>query len=138
MDGPVRESNLEIVGLRSTAQMYYETALPKGLSILQLYKRIALKAQEHLAIISTGQDVGDKMEAWVEEEPTDSVNIAPTHLPMASMISSSTCCPELRRLPDPLPREIRRQNAARENSPARALKPLRLVLPGESSSSRRP
>ncbi|AGZ37927.1 TPA: hypothetical protein ACNV18_000170 [Pseudomonas putida] len=80
IDGPVPESNLEIVGLRSTAQMYYETAQRKGLSILQLCKRIAWKAQEHLAIVSTGQDVGDKMEAWVEEEPADSVNIAPTHL----------------------------------------------------------
>ncbi|AUZ62029.1 hypothetical protein PRJ_5471 (plasmid) [Pseudomonas sp. XWY-1] len=87
------EPNLENVGLRSTAQMYYETSQRKGLSILQLYKRIAWMALEHLAIVGTGQDVGDKMEAWVDEEPADSVNIAPTHLPMASMISSSTCCP---------------------------------------------
>ncbi|HHN1485775.1 TPA: hypothetical protein ACRNDU_005049 [Pseudomonas aeruginosa] len=41
MYGPVLEPNLEIVGLRSAAQMYYETVQRKGLSILQLSKRIA-------------------------------------------------------------------------------------------------
>ncbi|RFP93548.1 hypothetical protein D0O09_32075 [Pseudomonas putida] len=59
MDGPVPESNLEIVGLRSTAQMYYETAQRKGLSISSAVQASSLwKAQEHLAIVSTGQDVG--------------------------------------------------------------------------------
>lgn len=34
MYGPVLERNLAIFGLRSAAQMYYETAQRKGLSIL--------------------------------------------------------------------------------------------------------
>jgi hypothetical protein len=53
MYGPVLEPNLEIAGLRRcTTRLHSENFL----SILQLYKRIAWMAQEHLAIVGTGQD----------------------------------------------------------------------------------
>jgi alkanesulfonate monooxygenase SsuD/methylene tetrahydromethanopterin reductase-like flavin-dependent oxidoreductase (luciferase family) len=61
--------------------MYYEIAQRKGLSILQLYNRIAWLAREHLAIVGTGQDVGDKMETWVDEERADSVTSRPLTYP---------------------------------------------------------
>ena len=96
LDGPVPAPNLENVGLRSSAQMYYETAQREGLSIRQLYKRIGM-AQEHLTVVGTGQDVADQMEAWVDEEAADGFNIAPTHLPHGIDDFVEYVLPELRR-----------------------------------------
>ncbi|MBH3410791.1 LLM class flavin-dependent oxidoreductase [Pseudomonas putida] len=96
LDGPVPAPNLENVGLRSSAQMYYETAQREGLSIRQLYNRIGM-AQEHLTVVGTGQDVADQMEAWIDEEAADGFNIAPTHLPHGIDDFVEYVLPELRR-----------------------------------------
>lgn len=96
LDGPVPEPNLENVGLRSSAVMYYETAKREGLSIRQLYKRIST-AQEHLTIVGTGQDVADQMETWVDENAADGFNITPTHLPHGIDDFVEHVLPELRR-----------------------------------------
>lgn len=96
LDGPVPAPNLENVGLRSSAQMYYETAQREGLTIRQLYKRIGM-AQEHLTIVGTGADVADQMEVWVDEQAADGFNIAPTHLPHGINDFVAHVLPELRR-----------------------------------------
>lgn len=91
MDGSCAVSKIDY-GLRDCAQMYYETAQHECLSFRQLYRRIG-NAQEDLINVGTGQDVADQMEAWIDGKSVDAFHIAPTQCPMASMISSSTCCP---------------------------------------------
>nr|WP_310105527.1 LLM class flavin-dependent oxidoreductase [Paraburkholderia phenoliruptrix] len=96
LDGPVPKPDLENAGLRSSAQMYYETAQREGLSIRQLYKRIAM-AQEHLTVVGTASDVADAMEQWMDAKAADGFNIAPTHLPHALNDFVELVLPELRR-----------------------------------------
>ncbi|MCA8234340.1 LLM class flavin-dependent oxidoreductase [Burkholderia cenocepacia] len=96
LDGPVPPPPLEDVGLRSSASMYYETAQREGLTIRQLYKRIAM-SQEHLTVIGTANDVADAMEAWIDGKAADGFNIAPTHLPHALHDFADHVLPELRR-----------------------------------------
>ncbi|WP_017917918.1 hypothetical protein [Burkholderia gladioli] len=96
LDGPVPPPPLEDVGLRSSASMYYETAQREGLTIRQLYKRIAM-SQEHLTVIGTANDVADALEAWNDGKAADGFNIAPTHLPHALNDFADLVLPELRR-----------------------------------------
>lgn len=96
LDGPVPAPDLENAGIRSSANMYYETAKRENLSIRQLYKRIAM-AQEHLTVIGTGSDVADAMEEWIESKAADGFNITPTHLPHGLNDFVQHVLPELHR-----------------------------------------
>lgn len=80
LDGPVPKPDLDQVGLKSSAKMYYDLAQQQGLTIRQLYKKVGM-AQEHKTVVGTAEDVADEMEAWFEARAADGFNITPTHLP---------------------------------------------------------
>jgi alkanesulfonate monooxygenase SsuD/methylene tetrahydromethanopterin reductase-like flavin-dependent oxidoreductase (luciferase family) len=96
LDGPVPEPDLDKVGLKSSAQMYYDLAQNQNLTIRQLYKKIGM-AQEHKTVVGTAKDVADEMEAWLEQGAADGYNITPTHLPHGINDFVELVLPELRK-----------------------------------------
>lgn len=96
LDGPVPKPDLDKVGLKSSALMYYELAQKQNLTIRQLYKKIGM-AQEHKTVVGTAKDVVDEMEAWVEAGAADGYNITPTHLPHGIDDFVELVLPELRK-----------------------------------------
>lgn len=96
LDGPVPKPDLDKVGLKSSAQMYYDLAQKQDLTIRQLYKKLGM-AQEHKTIVGTAKDVVDEMESWVEQGAADGYNITPTHLPAGIDDFVELVVPELRR-----------------------------------------
>lgn len=96
LDGPVPKPDFDRVGLKSSAQMYYDLAQKQNLTIRQLYKKIGM-AQEHKTVVGTANDVVDEMEAWVEAGAADGYNITPTHLPHGIDDFVELVLPELRR-----------------------------------------
>lgn len=96
LDGPVPKPDFEKVGLKSSAQMYYDLAQKQNLTIRQLYKKIGM-AQEHKTVVGTAKDVVDEMEAWVEQGAADGYNITPTHLPHGINDFVELVLPELRK-----------------------------------------
>ena len=96
LDGPVPKPDLEQVGLKSSAIMYYDLAQKQGLTIRQLYKKVGM-AQEHKTVVGTAADVVDEMEAWFEAGAADGFNITPTHLPHTIDDFVELVMPELRR-----------------------------------------
>ena len=96
LDGPVPKPDFDKVGLKSSAQMYYDLAQKQNLTIRQLYKKIGM-AQEHKTIVGTAKDVADEMEAWFEAGAADGYNITPTHLPHGIDDFVELVLPELRK-----------------------------------------
>jgi FMN-dependent oxidoreductase (nitrilotriacetate monooxygenase family) len=96
LDGPVPKPDFDKVGLKSSAQMYYDLAQKHGLTIRQLYKKIGM-AQEHKTVVGTAADVVDEMEFWFEQGAADGFNITPTHLPHGIDDFVELVLPELRR-----------------------------------------
>lgn len=96
LDGPVPKPDFDRVGLKSSAQMYYDLAQKQNLTIRQLYKKIGM-AQEHKTVVGTAKDIVDEMEAWIEEGAADGYNITPTHLPHGIDDFVEFVLPELRR-----------------------------------------
>ncbi|TGP25309.1 MULTISPECIES: LLM class flavin-dependent oxidoreductase [unclassified Mesorhizobium] len=96
LDGPVPKPDLDKVGLKSSAQMYYELAQKQNLTIRQLYKKLGM-AQEHKTVVGTAKDVADEMESWFEAGAADGFNITPTHLPQGIDDFVELVLPELRR-----------------------------------------
>ncbi|MDH2406550.1 LLM class flavin-dependent oxidoreductase [Bradyrhizobium sp. SSUT18] len=96
LDGPVPKPDLESVGLRSSAQMYWELSQREGLTIRQLYKKLGM-AQEHNTVVGTPADIVDEMEAWMDGGAADGFNITPTHLPHGLNDFVELVLPEIRR-----------------------------------------
>jgi FMN-dependent oxidoreductase (nitrilotriacetate monooxygenase family) len=96
LDGPVPKPDLDKVGLKSSAQMYYDLAQKQGLTIRQLYKKIGM-AQEHKTVVGTAADVVDEMEFWFKQGAADGFNITPTHLPHGIDDFVELVVPELRK-----------------------------------------
>ncbi|CCM78808.1 putative monooxygenase yxeK [Rhizobium mesoamericanum STM3625] len=96
LDGPVPKPDLENVGLKSSAQMYYDLAQKQNLTIRQLYKKLGM-AQEHKTVVGTAEDVADEMQSWFEAGAADGFNITPTHLPQGIDDFVELVLPELRK-----------------------------------------
>jgi FMN-dependent oxidoreductase (nitrilotriacetate monooxygenase family) len=96
LDGPVPKPDFDKVGLKSSAQMYYDLAQKQSLTIRQLYKKIGM-AQEHKTVVGTAADVVDEMEFWFEQGAADGFNITPTHLPHGIDDFVELVLPELRK-----------------------------------------
>jgi FMN-dependent oxidoreductase (nitrilotriacetate monooxygenase family) len=96
LDGPVPKPDFDKVGLKSSAQMYYDLAQKQGLTIRQLYKKIGM-AQEHKTVVGTAADIVDEMESWFEQGAADGFNITPTHLPHGIDDFCELVLPELRK-----------------------------------------
>jgi FMN-dependent oxidoreductase (nitrilotriacetate monooxygenase family) len=65
---------------RSRQRLVVETARRDGLSIRQLYQRLA-GARGHLIVIGTPADIADRMQEWFEAEAADGFNVMPPTLP---------------------------------------------------------
>src|SRR5262249_49792132 len=87
--------NLETVKLRSSAQMYWELSEREGLSIRQLYERVAM-SQVHWTVVGTPEEIVNQMELWVDSGAADGFNITPTHLPGGFTDFAELVLPELR------------------------------------------
>lgn len=96
LDGPVPKPDLDKVGLKSSAQMYYDLAQKENLTIRQLYKKLGM-AQEHKTVVGTAKDVVDEMESWFEAGAADGFNITPTLLPQGIDDFVELVLPELRK-----------------------------------------
>lgn len=96
LDGPVPHPDLDKVGLRSSAMLYYDMAQRENLTIRQLYERVGM-SQEHNTVIGTGEDIADVMEDWFKAGATDGFNITPIHLPHGIDDFVEFVLPELRR-----------------------------------------
>ncbi|TPI35833.1 LLM class flavin-dependent oxidoreductase [Mesorhizobium sp. B3-1-6] len=96
LDGPVPKPDFDKVGLKSSAQMYYDLAQKQGLTIRQLYKKIGM-AQEHKTVVGTAVDVVDEMESWFEQGAADGFNITPSLLPHGIDDFVDLVLPELRK-----------------------------------------
>jgi alkanesulfonate monooxygenase SsuD/methylene tetrahydromethanopterin reductase-like flavin-dependent oxidoreductase (luciferase family) len=96
LDGPVPKPDFDKVGLKSSAQMYYDLSQKQGLTIRQLYKKIGM-AQEHKTVVGTAADVVDEMEFWFGQGAADGFNITPTHLPHGIDDFVDLVVPELRK-----------------------------------------
>ncbi|CDX51009.1 putative monooxygenase YxeK [Mesorhizobium plurifarium] len=96
LDGPVPKPDLDKVGLKSSAQMYYDLAQAQNLTIRQLYKKLGM-AQEHKTVVGTAKDVADEMESWFEAGAADGFNITPALLPQGINDFVELVLPELRK-----------------------------------------
>ncbi|WP_429809049.1 LLM class flavin-dependent oxidoreductase [Ensifer sp. B1-9] len=96
LDAPVPKPDFDKVGLKSSAQMYYDLAQKQNLTIRQLYKKLGM-AQEHKTIVGTAKDVADEMEAWMEAGAADGYNITPAMLPHGIDDFVELVVPELRK-----------------------------------------
>jgi FMN-dependent oxidoreductase (nitrilotriacetate monooxygenase family) len=96
LDGPVPKPDLDKVGLKSSAQMYYDLAQKQDLTIRQLYKKIGM-AQEHKTVVGTAADIVDEMESWFEQGAADGFNITPSILPHGIDDFVELVLPELRK-----------------------------------------
>lgn len=96
LDGPVPKPDFDKVGLKSSAQMYYDLAQKQNLTIRQLYKKLGM-AQEHKTVVGTAKDVADEMESWFEAGAADGFNITPAVLPQGIDDFVALVLPELRK-----------------------------------------
>ena len=95
LDGPLPE-----VPLSNTQQgrqkVVVEMARSEGLTICQLYKRVAT-ARGHRVVVGTGTDVADALEEWYRGGAADGFNIMPQTLPDGLRDFAELVIPELQR-----------------------------------------
>ncbi len=95
LDGPLPElppGN----GSQSRQQLLFDLARREGLSIRQLYLRVA-GARGHLQVIGTPADIADAMQERFEAGGADGFNIMPPLLPAGLRDFTELVLPELRR-----------------------------------------
>ncbi len=95
LDGPLPELPLT-EGWRSRQEMFAGMAKREGLSIRQLYQRVA-GARGHKVIIGTARTIADEMEAWFTAGAADGFNILPATLPGGLVQVVDQLVPELQR-----------------------------------------
>jgi FMN-dependent oxidoreductase (nitrilotriacetate monooxygenase family) len=95
VDGPLPEMPVT-EGWRSRQEMFADIARREGLSIRQLYRRVA-GARGHKVIVGTVQTIADEMEAWFAGGAADGFNILPATLPGGLVDVVEKLVPELQR-----------------------------------------
>lgn len=80
----------------SRAQLLSETARAEGLTVRQLYQRIA-GTRGHFQVVGSPQDVAEMMEEWLSEEAADGFNIIPPFFPGSLDDFVDLVIPELQR-----------------------------------------
>jgi FMN-dependent oxidoreductase (nitrilotriacetate monooxygenase family) len=93
IDGPVPDVGNQRV--RSIAENLLSTARKEGLTIRQMYKRVASGNNHQL--IGTAADIVDEMETWFRNGAADGFNICPPTLPQGIDDLARFVLPELRR-----------------------------------------
>ncbi|SDS56674.1 FMN-dependent oxidoreductase, nitrilotriacetate monooxygenase family [Paenibacillaceae bacterium GAS479] len=98
VDGPLPElPNVEQVnGIKSRFQLIKDLADRDGLTIRQLYQRIA-GARGHREIFGTPEQIADQLQEWFENDAADGFNIMPPYLPGGLEDFVDLVVPELQR-----------------------------------------
>lgn len=94
-DGPLPELPKSRT-LSSRAQLLFDLAQRDGLTIRQLYKRVA-GARGHFQVYGTAVDIADTLEEWFTTGGSDGFNIMPPLLPQSLTEFVDTVIPELQR-----------------------------------------
>lgn len=95
LDGPLPEIPITN-GSKSRQQLILEQAKREGLTIRQLYKKIA-GGRGHRTIMGTPQSIADQLEDWFFNEGADGFNIMPAQLPDGLTDFVDLVIPELQR-----------------------------------------
>ncbi|MDW3684857.1 LLM class flavin-dependent oxidoreductase [Cupriavidus sp. CV2] len=96
LDGPLPGDLPEPNGAKSRFQLVTGLARREGLTIRQLYLRVAT-ARGHWSIHGTAESVADQLQAWFEGGAADGFNIMPPWLPGGLDDFIELVLPELRR-----------------------------------------
>jgi FMN-dependent oxidoreductase (nitrilotriacetate monooxygenase family) len=94
IDGPVPV--VEQKGQPSRSQLLSETARKEGLTIRQLYQRIA-GGRGHFQVVGSPKDVVDLMEEWFTTGAADGFNIIPPFFPNSLDEFNALVVPEMQR-----------------------------------------
>jgi N-acetyl-S-(2-succino)cysteine monooxygenase len=94
IDGPVPE--VKQSGQPSRSQLLSETARAEGLTIRQLYQRIA-GGRGHFQVVGSAKDVVDLMEEWFTTEAADGFNVIPPFFPNSLDEFNALVVPELQK-----------------------------------------
>jgi FMN-dependent oxidoreductase (nitrilotriacetate monooxygenase family) len=94
IDGPVPV--VEQSGQPSRSQLLSETARAEGLTIRQLYQRIA-GGRGHFQVVGSVKDVADLMEEWFTTGAADGFNIIPPFFPNSLDEFNMLVVPELQK-----------------------------------------
>ena len=95
LDGPLPDVPLTN-SQQGRQKMVVEVARSEGLTIRQLYKRVAT-ARGHRVVVGTGADVADALEEWYRGGAADGFNIMPQTLPDGLQDFATLVVPELQR-----------------------------------------
>ena len=96
IDGPLPDLPLTDSGQRSRQALLTAMAIDQGLTIRELYLRIAAGRGHHM-VIGTAATVADAMQHWFEEGAADGFNIMPADLPDGLTQFCNLVVPELQR-----------------------------------------
>lgn len=96
LDGPFPRDLQEPEGHKARFQLLAQTAIREGLSIRQLYEKVA-PARGHWTIHGTAAQLADQMQEWFENEAADGFNVMAPTLPGGLEDFVRHVIPELRR-----------------------------------------
>jgi len=96
VDGPLPELPVTQTGQRSRQQLFTDAAREEGLTIRQLYLRIA-GGRGHFTVIGTAETIADQLQEWFEQGGADGFNVMPPLLPSGLEDFATQVVPELQR-----------------------------------------
>ncbi|WP_304308216.1 LLM class flavin-dependent oxidoreductase [Pseudacidovorax intermedius] len=96
VDGPFPQDLPVTEGWKSRQQLFADLARREGLSIRQLYERVA-GARGHWTVVGTPESIADQMEHWFRNEAADGFNILAPTLPHGLEDFARLVVPELQR-----------------------------------------
>ena len=95
VDGPVPDPR-DDTGIRSIGHGQIRMAQREGLTIRQLYERVAA-GNAGRVLIGSAEQIADDMQEWFESGAADGFNICPSHLPGGLDDFATLVVPELQR-----------------------------------------
>lgn len=96
LDGPLPDLPETQTGQRSRQRLFTDLARKEGLTIRQLYLRIA-GGRGHFSIVGTPIQVADQLQSWFEHGGADGFNVMAPYLPGALEDFTRLVVPELQR-----------------------------------------
>lgn len=96
VDGPLPDNLPEPIGNKSRFQLLTQLARKEGLSIRQLYRRVAT-GRGHWSIYGTASQIADQLQTWFEEGAADGFNVLAPTLPGGLQDFAQHVVPELQR-----------------------------------------
>lgn len=96
LDGPPPAFASSTNGNKSRLQLVTELAHREGLTMRQVYQRLA-GARGHWVVVGTPESIADQMEHWFRNEAADGFNVMPPVLPSSLREFVDLVVPELQR-----------------------------------------